>query len=90
METPTGAGPELIVDVDVNDDVWLRDHKMTEQDVKTLAAQLKQNGCQTLIHAPPGLNGQTPEGPNAIAMIELAVGGPCETRNCGHRRITWR
>ncbi len=47
--TAMGAGPELIVDVDVNDDVWLRDHTMTEQDVMALAKQLKQNGCQTLI-----------------------------------------
>jgi len=44
-----GASPELIVDVDVNDEVWLRDHKMTEGDVKDLAAKLKRNGCQTLI-----------------------------------------
>ncbi len=43
------ALPELIVDVDVNDEVWLRDHKLTEADVKTLVAQLKQNGCQTLL-----------------------------------------
>jgi len=43
------AGPELIVDVDVNDDVWLRARKMTEADVKTLVAQLKQNGCRTLL-----------------------------------------
>ncbi len=43
------ASPELIVDVDVNDEVWLRDHKMTEGDVKDLAAKLKRNGCQTLI-----------------------------------------
>ena len=41
--------PELIVDVDVNDEVWLRDHKMTEGDIKTLVGQLKTNGCQTLI-----------------------------------------
>jgi hypothetical protein len=41
--------PEVIVDVDVNDEVWLRDHAMTEQDVNTLAERLKANGCQTLI-----------------------------------------
>ncbi len=43
------ASPELIVDVDVNDEVWLRPHKMTEADVNELVARLKQNGCQTLI-----------------------------------------
>jgi hypothetical protein len=43
------GSPELIVDVDVNDEVWLRDHKMTEADIKALVAQLKRNGCQTLI-----------------------------------------
>jgi hypothetical protein len=43
------AKPELIVDIDVNDEVWLRDHKMTEADVKELVAKLKQNGCQTLL-----------------------------------------
>jgi len=41
--------PELIVDVDVNDEVWLRDHAMTEADIITLVTQLKQNGCQTLL-----------------------------------------
>ncbi|HEX4144783.1 MAG TPA: hypothetical protein VHY91_14860 [Pirellulales bacterium] len=40
---------ELIVDIDVNDEVWLRDHNMTEADVKELAAKLKANGCQTLL-----------------------------------------
>lgn len=44
-----GVSPELIVDVDVNDEVWLRDHKMTEGDINTLVTQLKRNGCQTLI-----------------------------------------
>ena len=43
------ASPELIVDVDVNDEVWLRPHKMTEANVGDLVAQLKENGCQTLI-----------------------------------------
>ncbi|MHB0958035.1 MAG: glycoside hydrolase family 10 protein [Pirellulaceae bacterium] len=43
------TSPELIVDVDINDEVWLRDHAMTETDVKALVANLKQNGCQTLI-----------------------------------------
>jgi len=43
------ARPELIVDVDVNDEVWLRDHNLTEVDVKELVANLKRNGCQTLI-----------------------------------------
>ena len=44
-----GTSPELIVDVDVNDEVWLRPHKMTEADVSDLVAKLKANGCQTLI-----------------------------------------
>ncbi|MCF6286084.1 MAG: hypothetical protein L3K26_12960, partial [Candidatus Hydrogenedentes bacterium] len=43
------ASPELIVDIDVNDEVWMRDHAMTEADVNTLVAQLKENGCETLI-----------------------------------------
>lgn len=46
---PAAAAPELIVDVDVNDEVWLRDHAMTEEDVQTLVSALKQNGCETLI-----------------------------------------
>ena len=41
--------PDLIVDVDINDEVWMRSHPMTEEDVSTLVAQLKQNGCQTLL-----------------------------------------
>jgi hypothetical protein len=43
------ASPEPIVDVDVNDDVWLRAHKMTEADVATLVAQFRQHGCRTLM-----------------------------------------
>lgn len=43
------ATPELIVDVDVNDEVWLRDRAMTEADVQALVAALKRNGCQTLL-----------------------------------------
>ncbi len=45
----SAPGPELVVDVDVNDEVWLRDHAMTEQDVNTLVERLKANGCQTLL-----------------------------------------
>jgi len=43
------SNPTLIVDVDVNDEVWLRDHAMTEEDAITLVKQLKENGCQTLL-----------------------------------------
>lgn len=43
------ASPELIVDVDVQDEVWNRDHNMTEADVNALVVQLKRNGCQTLL-----------------------------------------
>jgi len=41
--------PELIVDVDVNDEVWLRKHTMTEGDVGELVAKLKNSGCRTLL-----------------------------------------
>lgn len=41
--------PELIVDVDVNDEVWTRSHAMTEGDVAELVARLKANGCRTLL-----------------------------------------
>lgn len=47
--TAAPPAPELIVDIDVNDDVWMRSHAMTEQDVQTLVAQFKENGCQTLL-----------------------------------------
>jgi hypothetical protein len=43
------VAPELIVDVDVNDEVHDRGRALTEDDIKTLVAQLKQNGCQTLL-----------------------------------------
>src|ERR1700722_14824868 len=49
QKTDSMARPECIVDIDVNDEVWLRDHKMTEADVNELVAKLKQNGCQTLL-----------------------------------------
>lgn len=45
----TNSFPELIVDVDVNDEVWFRKHAMTEGDVGELVAKMKQNGCQTLL-----------------------------------------
>jgi hypothetical protein len=41
--------PELIVDIDVNDEVWLRDHDLTAADVTDLVVQLKRQGVQTLI-----------------------------------------
>ena len=41
--------PELIVDVDINDEVWLRGHTMTEGDVSELVLKLKQNGCRTMM-----------------------------------------
>ena len=41
--------PELIVDIDVNDEVWLRPEPMTEADVDRLVGQLHQNGCTTLL-----------------------------------------
>jgi len=43
------AVPELIVDVDVNDEVHRRPQPLTEIDIKTLVTQLRQNGCQTLL-----------------------------------------
>lgn len=43
------VAPELIVDVDVNDEVHERPQPLTEDDIKTLVTQLKQNGCQTLL-----------------------------------------
>jgi hypothetical protein len=43
------VAPELIVDVDVNDEVHERPRPLTEDDIKTLVTQLKQNGCQTLL-----------------------------------------
>ena len=41
--------PEVIVDIDVNDEVWLRKHQMTEADVEELVNQLNINGCDTLL-----------------------------------------
>jgi hypothetical protein len=43
------AGPELIVDVDVNDEVYNRPQPLTEGDIKTLVTQLSENGCRTLL-----------------------------------------
>lgn len=49
QNAPAAKTPELIVDVDVNDEVICRGRALTESDIKTLVAQLKQNGCQTLL-----------------------------------------
>lgn len=51
VSTPEAKLPaaELIVDVDVNDEVYQRPQPLTEDDIKTLVAQLKQNGCRTLL-----------------------------------------
>lgn len=43
------GAPELIVDIDVNDEVWLRKHAMTESDVGELVTKLKNSGCRTLL-----------------------------------------
>ena len=48
-DNSTKLRPELIVDIDVNDEVCLRDHDMTGDDVKDLAARLKRQGVQALI-----------------------------------------
>jgi hypothetical protein len=49
QDTTPRVIPELIVDVDVNDEVAIRKEPLTETDIKNLVAQLRQNGCQTLI-----------------------------------------
>jgi hypothetical protein len=45
----SNASPELVVDVDVNDEVWMRGRPMTERDVSELVSQLRQSGCKTLL-----------------------------------------
>lgn len=45
----SASGPELVVDADVNSEVWMRDRPMTKQDLKTLVERLRGNGCQTLL-----------------------------------------
>ncbi len=49
--TATGlaAEPELIVDIDVNDEVWLREKPMSEADVDEMVAGFHAKGCRTLI-----------------------------------------
>lgn len=41
--------PEVIVDIDVNDEVLIRKHQMTEADVEELVNLLHINGCDTLL-----------------------------------------
>ncbi len=41
--------PELVVDIDVNDEVWLRTDTMTAADVDSLVDNLHTQGCQTLL-----------------------------------------
>ena len=43
------SSPELVVDIDVNDEVWLRKEPMTEADVDALVAEFHSRGCRTLI-----------------------------------------
>jgi len=44
------AGPELIVDIDVNDEVYVRtDHVMTAEDVEKLVDNLHNAGCTTIL-----------------------------------------
>lgn len=45
----TAAGPELVLDVDVNSVVWLREKPMTEADVDELVGNFHAKGCQTLL-----------------------------------------
>ena len=41
--------PELVVDIDVNDEVWLRKDPMTEADVDAMVAEFHSRGCRALI-----------------------------------------
>ncbi len=43
------TAPELVVDIDINDEVWLRDQPMTPADVDSLVGNLHASGCQTLL-----------------------------------------
>lgn len=43
------AAPEMVVDIDVNDEVWLRPEPMTETEVDQLVNRLHEAGCNTLI-----------------------------------------
>jgi hypothetical protein len=43
------AAPELIVDIDVNDEVYVRSGPMTEADVEKLVHELHAQGVQTLL-----------------------------------------
>jgi hypothetical protein len=43
------AAPELIVDVDFNDEVYTRDHPITEAETEQLIRDLHANGAQTLL-----------------------------------------
>ncbi len=53
------TAPELIVDIDFNDEVWMRDHKITEAEVGELVKALHDNGCTTIIYR-AGLLGVLP------------------------------
>ena len=53
------ATPELVVDIDFNDEVWLRDHKISEAEVGELVKALHDNGCTTIIYR-AGLLGLLP------------------------------
>jgi hypothetical protein len=41
--------PEVIVDIDLNDEVIIRDEAMTEQDIVDLVDDLHEHGCETLL-----------------------------------------
>jgi len=43
------AAPELIVDIDFNDEVYIRPEPMTEAEVEKLVRDLHAHGCQTLL-----------------------------------------
>ncbi len=43
------GAPDLVVDIDVNDEVWLREQPMTEADVDEMVANFHGRGCRTLI-----------------------------------------
>jgi hypothetical protein len=43
------AAPELVVDIDFNDEVYIRPEPMTEGQVEQLVADLHAGGCQTLL-----------------------------------------
>jgi hypothetical protein len=49
QNNPTSVVPEVVVDIDVNSEMWCRDHRLTVADIEELVSRLRHEGVRTIL-----------------------------------------